>query len=182
MLNLVYEQAEALVELNTNIFETNLVNLGIVVGVVVVLGGDALTSALDERRRAILESLEDANNRFAEAQARLAAVEEQLTNAKTEASSITSSAPAEAQTAAQLVLETASGEMTRLRDRVAADKTLAQTQTSGSIYRWMIGASIQVAQDALTVTKLTTKQESILGSCIQKLEKIQVDQIKVSSI
>ena len=69
MLNLVYEQGEALVELNTNIFETNLINLSIVVGVVVVLGGDALTSALDERRRAILESLEDANNRFAEAQA-----------------------------------------------------------------------------------------------------------------
>ena len=45
-----------------------------------------------------------------------------------------------------------------------------------------LDASIQVAQDALTVTKLTTKQESILGSCIQKLEKIQVDQIKVSSI
>ena len=57
MLNLVYEQAEALVELNTNIFETNLINLSIVVGVVVVLGGDVLTSALDERRRAILESL-----------------------------------------------------------------------------------------------------------------------------
>ena len=60
MWSLVQEQALE-IGFNTDIFDTNLINLSLVVGVVVTLGGDALTSALDERRRSILSSLEDAN-------------------------------------------------------------------------------------------------------------------------
>ena len=67
MWSLVHEQALE-IGFNTDIFDTNLINLSLVVGVVVTLGGDALTSALDERRRSILSSLEDANNKFNEAQ------------------------------------------------------------------------------------------------------------------
>merc|ERR1712113_1113150 len=101
--------------------------------------------------------------------------------AKAEAASIASAAPSEADNAAERVFEAASVEMDRLRQRIDSEKTLAASQTSGAIYRWMINSSIQVARTGLTVTKLNAKQEPILGSCIQKLEKIQVNQIQVNS-
>ena len=81
---------------NTDIFDTNLINLSLVVGVVVTLGGDALTSALDERRRSILSSLEDANNKFNEAQNLLKSAQTKLEEAKMEALSIEKAAPSEA--------------------------------------------------------------------------------------
>ena len=62
MWSLVHEQALE-IGFNTDIFDTNLINLTIVIGVVVTLVGDALTSALDERRRSILSSLESVYSR-----------------------------------------------------------------------------------------------------------------------
>merc|ERR1711937_379627 len=86
-MGLVHEQALE-IGFNTDIFDTNLINLTIVIGVVVTLVGDALTSALDERRRSILSSLEDANNKFNEAQNVLKAAQAKLEESKAEALSI----------------------------------------------------------------------------------------------
>merc|ERR1711968_437105 len=113
MWSLVHEQALE-IGFNTDIFDTNLINLTMVVGVVVTLGGDALTSALDERRRSILSSLEDANNKFNEAQNLLKSAQMKLEEAKMEALSIEKAAPSEAKMTSDRILEVASNELQRL--------------------------------------------------------------------
>lgn len=50
--------------LNTNILETNLINLAIVIGVGVYLGGEFLESLLTTRKNSILKSLQDIENRY----------------------------------------------------------------------------------------------------------------------
>ena len=62
------------IELNLNIFETNLINLSIVLSVVFLVIGDAFKSALSERKNGILTALNEANERYEEAQNRLNAV------------------------------------------------------------------------------------------------------------
>nr|ALO21347.1 CF0 subunit I of ATP synthase [Chlorogonium capillatum] len=61
--------------INTNIFETNIINLAAVVGIVVSFVGNNLRSLLDDRKKTILYNLEEANQRALEAQ-------EKLNNAK----------------------------------------------------------------------------------------------------
>lgn len=61
--------------INTNIFETNIINLAAVVGIVISFVGNNLSALLEDRKKTILSNLEEANKRALEAQ-------EKLTNAK----------------------------------------------------------------------------------------------------
>jgi len=74
--------------INTNIFETNLINLTAVVAVVVSFVGQNLTQLLEDRKKTILGNLEEASIRAAEAQERLSQAKAQLELAKQKAKEI----------------------------------------------------------------------------------------------
>ena len=76
--------------INTNILETNIINLSVVIGIVVYFGGGFLTSLLTTRREAIVESLQDAEKRYAEAVERLEVAERRLQEAQEKAQTIRS--------------------------------------------------------------------------------------------
>ena len=73
---------------NTNILETNVLNLAVVVPAVFVLGKDTLTSILEARREKILASLRSADDRFKAAQLELDAAKLELARAKDKVSEI----------------------------------------------------------------------------------------------
>jgi F-type H+-transporting ATPase subunit b len=74
--------------INTNIFETNIINLSAVVAVVVSFVGKNLTALLEDRKKTILNNLQEANQRAKEAQEKLSTAKAQLELAKKKASSI----------------------------------------------------------------------------------------------
>jgi F-type H+-transporting ATPase subunit b len=74
--------------INTNILETNIINLAAVVGIVVSFVGSNLTALLDERKKTILSNLEEANQRAIEAQEKLNAAKASLEAAKKKAQEI----------------------------------------------------------------------------------------------
>jgi F-type H+-transporting ATPase subunit b len=74
--------------INTNIFETNIINLSAVVAVVVSFVGKNLTALLEDRKKTILNNLQEANQRAKEAQEKLSTAKTQLELAKKKASSI----------------------------------------------------------------------------------------------
>ena len=57
--------------LNFDLIETNILNLAVVIGVVLYLGGDVLSSLLNDRKQKILGTLKSADDRFLEAQQKL---------------------------------------------------------------------------------------------------------------
>jgi F-type H+-transporting ATPase subunit b len=63
---------------NTNLLETNVLNLAVVLPIVFSLGKDTLTSILDSRREKILSSLRSADDRFKQAQLELDAAKSEL--------------------------------------------------------------------------------------------------------
>lgn len=73
---------------NTNILETNIINLAVVVAVVFTFVGDALRSLLENRKQTVLNNLREADQRAAEAQEKLNQAKSQLELAKTKASDI----------------------------------------------------------------------------------------------
>ena len=66
---------------NTNILETNVLNLAVVVPIVFKLGSETLTAMLDTRREKILGSLRSADDRFKQAQLELDTAKAELASA-----------------------------------------------------------------------------------------------------
>lgn len=56
---------------NTNILETNVLNLGVVVAIVIIYVGDALRGLLENRKQTILNNFREAEQRTAEAREKL---------------------------------------------------------------------------------------------------------------
>ena len=74
--------------INTNIFETNIINLAAVVGIVVSFVGGNLTALLEDRQKTIVLNLQEANQRAIDAQEKLANAKAQLELAKKKAQEI----------------------------------------------------------------------------------------------
>ena len=68
--------------LNTNLFETNILNLTVVIGVVIKVVGDSLRTLLDQRRKTILSTLQEADLKANEAKQRLEAAQRTLEEAR----------------------------------------------------------------------------------------------------
>ena len=74
--------------LNTNIFETNILNLLVVLAVVFIFGGNALRGLLSNRKQTITSNLEEADRRAKQSQEKLAQLKNQLEQYKTKADDI----------------------------------------------------------------------------------------------
>ncbi len=73
---------------NTNILETNIINLAVVLAVVITFVGDALRSLLENRKQTVLNNLREADQRASEAQEKLNQAQAQLELAKKKATEI----------------------------------------------------------------------------------------------
>ena len=77
---------------NTNLLETNVLNLSVVVAVVVIYIGDALKSLLANRKQTILNNFQEADKRALEAESRLKEAQKQFDEAQAKAKQITEQA------------------------------------------------------------------------------------------
>jgi len=91
--HLIYQMSEAVGSsdgvphfgFNFDLIETNILNLAVVLGVVVFLGGDVLTSLLNDRKQKILGSLKTATEKFIDAEKQLEEEKQKIEIAKTKA-------------------------------------------------------------------------------------------------
>lgn len=74
--------------INTDIFETNIINLAAVIGIVISVVGSNFTALLEDRKKAIVNNLEEANQRAIEAEQKLAEARQLLESAKKKAEEI----------------------------------------------------------------------------------------------
>jgi F-type H+-transporting ATPase subunit b len=74
--------------INTDIFETNIINLAAVIGIVISVVGSNFTALLEDRKKTIVNNLEEANQRAIEAEQKLAEARQLLESAKTKAEEI----------------------------------------------------------------------------------------------
>ena len=63
---------------NTNVLETNIINLAVVIFIVVTFVGDALNTLLKNRKEIILANLQEADKRALEAQEKLLEAQKQF--------------------------------------------------------------------------------------------------------
>jgi len=63
---------------NTNVLETNVLNLAVVIGVVITFVGDAIRVILDQRRKTILSALQEVDEKEKDAKRRLIEANQKL--------------------------------------------------------------------------------------------------------
>jgi F-type H+-transporting ATPase subunit b len=107
--------------LNFNLFETNLINLVIVIGVLTWFLRGFLGGMLDRRRQSILADLSDAEERLKTATAAVAKAQQDLQAAQQKAGQIRADGVARAQSVREQSEQRTIEEMARLREDASAD-------------------------------------------------------------
>jgi len=107
--------------LNLDIFETNLINLAILIGVLVYFGRGFLTKTLTERRTNIETEISEADASAKKAAASLSEAQQNLTQAQAEAQRIRQAAVGSAESAREAILARAKQDVDRLRETATAD-------------------------------------------------------------
>lgn len=107
--------------LNTDILETNLINLVIVIGVLFYFGRGFLGKVLSERRATIETAINEAEQRLKESAAALSDGQQKLAQAQAEAQRIRAAGEERAKAAKEAILATATRDVERLRSEAARD-------------------------------------------------------------
>ena len=158
------------IELNTNIFETNLINLSIVLSVVFLVIVDAFKAALNERKEGILTALNEANERYEEAQTRLNAAVALLDEAKEKAQSIQKAAPATALKEKESIQSQYALEEDRMNQKFENDSTLAGARLSKTLYNHMVHTSISKARTYLVTHVNQVGQNASLSKVVDLID------------
>jgi len=153
--------------LNTNLFETNILNLTVVVGVVIKVVGDSLRSLLDQRRQTILSTLQEADSKAKEAKQRLEAAQRTLEKARLRVQEIriqTIQAIEREKSVAQKQLE---GDLRRLRERkdqaVQLERQLATQSISNQISDLALNSAENILLNALGSKNTSSSKQKELN-------------------
>jgi len=106
--------------INTDLIETNVLNLAVVIGVLVYFGKDIVSDTLKTRKEAILKSLQDADNKFQEATDKLNEAKKQFEFAKVKAEEIRAQGLVTADKSSKKLLARVEDDIKRLEDSKAA--------------------------------------------------------------
>ena len=123
---------------NGNILETNILNLGVVLGVVVSLGGDALRSLLENRKQTISKNLEQAEKRAQEAKERLAQAQSQLETAQQKANDIQKQGSSSAERERQDSSKRKKEEIFRLTEKKDETLRVEEQKAVSQVYRQLV--------------------------------------------
>jgi F-type H+-transporting ATPase subunit b len=134
--------------INTDIFEANLINLAIVIGVVVYFGKGLLGKVLSERRAAIESDIKESEERKKAAAQQQSEQERKLAQAEAEAQQILTQAQSSAQSVTEQILAQAVSEIQRLEESASQDTSTSQDRAIAELRQRVVELSLKkVEQD-----------------------------------
>jgi F-type H+-transporting ATPase subunit b len=155
--------------LNTNVFDTNIINLAIVIASLVYFLRGFLGGILERRRAAILADLKDAEERLATASTAVAAAQKELTEAQAKAERISTDGQSRAQ-AIRLESERRTvEEMARIKQDSASDLESEAGRVSDQLRREAARLAIEQALATLPGRLDASAQARLIDQSIQSL-------------
>jgi len=131
--------------INTNIFETNIINLAVVIAIVISFVGDALRELLETRRQKIFDNISLADARVQEMEKRIHDAKTQLEKAKQRANQIREQGILAAKQEKDLCISQAEMEATRLKQLKDDNIRLQQQKAIQNISQQIVTLSVQQA-------------------------------------
>ena len=155
--------------LNLNLFETNIINLAIVIAGLVWFLRGFLGGILERRRTAILADLSDAEERLSKASVSLAAAQKELAEAQKKAEQIRADGTARAAAIRAESERRTIEEMARLRQDSASDLEAEAARVSAQLRREAARLAIEKALAALPGRLDDATQARLIDQSIQTL-------------
>ena len=155
--------------LNLDIFETNLVNLVILVGILFYFGRKVLSKILNERQANIATAIQEAEGRLKEASTALSQAQEQLKQSQAEAERIRQSAVENAQKAKEALLAKAVQDVERLKQTAAADLNTETERAIAQLRQRVATLALQKVEAQLKSGIADDAQQSLIDRSIAQL-------------
>lgn len=163
------EEASGGFGLNFDIFEANLINLAIVISVLVYFGRNVLSKTLGDRRSAIAEAIESAEERKKTAAVALAEQQQKLAQAQKEAEHIRITAEANAKSVKDAILSQAAVDVERLRETAAKDLEVEQARAIAQLRQQVVALAIQRVEGQLVDRLDAVAQQQLIDRSIAML-------------
>ena len=158
--------------LNLNLFETNILNLAVVIAGLVWFLKGFLGGILERRREAILADLQDAEGRFNTATDSLAKAQKALSEAQSKAERIRSDGKARAEAIRIENEKRTVEEMARLSQDSAANLDSEAARVSNLLRRDTAELAIEKALARLSTTLDESAQQRLIDQSIQSLGNV----------
>jgi F-type H+-transporting ATPase subunit b len=155
--------------LNLNLFETNIINLAIVIAGLVYFLKGFLGGILERRRSTILTDLKDAEDRLATATTSLAAAQKDLAEAQVKAESIRAEGLSRAEGIRLESEKRTVEEMARMKQDSASDLDAEAARVTGQLRREAARLAIEKALAALPGKLDSKAQAKLIDQSIQSL-------------
>ena len=155
--------------LNLNPFETNIINLAIVIAGLVYFLKGFLGGILERRRSTILTDLKDAEDRLATATTSLAAAQKDLAEAQVKAESIRAEGLSRAEGIRLESEKRTVEEMARMKQDSASDLDAEAARVNGQLRREAARLAIETALAALPGKLDSKAQAKLIDQSIQSL-------------
>jgi F-type H+-transporting ATPase subunit b len=145
--------------LNTDLFETNILNLSVVVSIVFVFVGDALKALLARRRDIVISSLQEATRKAREADQRIEEARKSVDVARLRAQEIRVQAVESCEREKLIIKEQMAKELEYLKARGQQAIELEYRRTSRAITKQVFGLAL-VATESTLITELSSQDPS----------------------
>lgn len=169
LLLLTAEAAESGIHLNFDILETNVINLGIVIGVLVYFGRGVLGKALSERQAQIAEAIQEAETRKKTAAAALADEQQKLAQAQAEASRILAEAKERSKSVRESILAEAQADAERLKAAEVQDLTRQQERVMVELRQRIAALALEQVEAQLKSGIAESTQQQLIDRSIASI-------------
>lgn len=155
--------------LNTNILDTNLINLAIIITVLFVFGRKVLGNTLKARRENIETAIKNAEQRAAEAAQKLKEAQQKLEQAQAEAERIKQAAGENAQAAKEAILAQAVVDIERMQAAGAADLNAELDKAIAQLRQRVVALALQKVETELKAGIAEDAQKILIERSIAQL-------------
>jgi F-type H+-transporting ATPase subunit b len=155
--------------LNLDIFEANLINLAILVGLLIYFGRKALGQILGDRRAKIAQAIQEAEDRQKKAAASLAEQQKKLTEAQVTAERIRKEAEERAKAAQGAIASQTEKDIERLKETAAQDLTSEQERVIAELRRRIAAMAMERAETQLKSQLNENTQQTLIERSIAQL-------------
>ena len=157
------------VSLNLDIFETNVINISILLGGIIYLGSNALSESLSERQQKIVGAIQEAEERLTQATSRLAEGEKQLAQAQLVVESIKKDAQTTAQQVKSGILTEGKAEIERLTSTAKSQIGTIESKVRKQISDYVVALALKRVTLQLEGKLNANLQQQIIDRNISKL-------------
>jgi F-type H+-transporting ATPase subunit b len=159
--------------LNTDLFETNILNLTVVLGVVITVVGDSIRTILDQRRKVILSTLSEADQKVREKEKALETAKIDVDKARLRCQEILIGANNIVEQESSKLQEQIKADLKRLRERGAQSIQLERQRIVQAISKQVIDLALRATEDSLMKR---FKFQTLASSKQEELNKVHLNE------